>query len=57
MLYFGVHFLQPFIKGAALLFFSEELDSQRGPFKNIIRNQMLMLLRALEDKTLGNNQE
>ena len=42
---------------SALLFFSEELDSQRGPFKNIIRNQMLMLLRALEDKTLGNSQE
>ncbi len=42
---------------SALLFFSEELDSQRGPFKNLVRNQMLMLLRALEDKTLGENKK
>lgn len=42
---------------SALLFFSEELDSNRGPFKNAVRNQMLLLLRALEDKTIGKNGE
>lgn len=42
---------------SALMFFSEELDSNRGPFKNTIRNQMLLLLRALEDKTIGKNGE
>lgn len=42
---------------SALLFFSEELDSKRGPFKNTVRNHMLLLLRALEDKTIGKNGE
>lgn len=42
---------------SALWFFSEELDSKRGPFKNAIRNQMLLLLQALEDKTIGKNEK
>jgi transcriptional regulator with XRE-family HTH domain len=40
---------------SALLFFSEELDAQKGPFKTAIRNKMLALLKAIEDKTLGEN--
>lgn len=40
---------------SALLFFAEELDNEkgRGRFKIAIRNKMLKLLQALEDKTIG----
>ncbi|MFI3300740.1 MAG: helix-turn-helix transcriptional regulator [Candidatus Gastranaerophilales bacterium] len=38
---------------STLLFFSEELDKNKGPYKTAIRNKMLILLQALEDKALG----
>ena len=40
---------------SALLFFAEELDKEkdRGPFKIAIRNKMLKLLQAIEDKAIG----
>ena len=38
---------------SALMFFSEELDDKKGPFKVSIRNKMLSLLKEIEDRTLG----
>lgn len=35
---------------SALLFFSEELEKNKGPFKTAIRNKMLTFLNAIEGK-------